>query len=152
MGDRVMGTIVVRRLPSSVSGSRLSSMRPINSRTRLCRRFHIIISGKRRVVQISGCLFSHLAGSSHGHVRGTTSTNFIVTGNGTIGDDCGIGPVSMVAIVVSHPHCRGRIVPRSVPLSVMCRSGCLVMIGGPTNLIIRPNRNGCRNALIGTVT
>lgn len=142
----------MRRLPSSVRRSRLSSVRPMNSRGRLCRRFHIMISGKRTVIEISGCLFRHVIGTSHGHVRGTTRSNFIVTGNGPIGDDCGIGPLSIVAIVVSHPHCSGRVVPRSVPLRVICRSGCLVIIGGPTKLIIRPKRKGCRNALIGTVT
>lgn len=44
-----------------------------------------------------------------------------------------------------------RLVPRSVPLSVLCRSRRLVVLGGPTNLIMRPTPNGVDNALIGTV-
>lgn len=148
--------MAVSRFLSRVSSRRMSSLlRPRRNRSgtpRLCRRFHFITSHKRSLLHISGFLMSQVFNTAHGEVRSTTSTNYVVTGNGPIGDGCQIGPRSIIAVVVAQPPQAFRVLPRGVPVGVICRSSSLLIISGPTKLIMRPKRKGCAKALIGTLT
>lgn len=58
---------------------------------------------------------------------------------------------SHVSISLPRPRSPASIVPRTVPLSVHCRSSCLVILSGRHNLMYRPTRNRRDNALTGTL-
>ncbi len=118
----------------------------------LCRRFHFRMSGKRVLLHVSGCVINYVTNASHGHVRRTYSGSVMLIGNSPIGDGCHIGPRSVVAVMLSCPGGRIAVIPRSVPVSVICRSRCVVLMGGRPGLIIRPKFKGFSNALLGTMT
>ncbi len=87
---------------------------------------------------------------AHSHTTGLLRSNYILVGNGTTSGGIGLRTNSDIAIGVPSPIICS-IATRRVPLSVVCRSSSLLIMGGPGNVIIRPTTKGCSNALIGTL-
>lgn len=67
-----------------------------------------------------------------------------------IGTGCGLAAKSAVLLRVPSPRPLS-VRPRGVPLSVLCRSSSVLIIGGPGKVIMRPTLKRCDRALIGTI-
>lgn len=118
-------------------------------RSRSVRRGGLVIARRRRNGHLSICLASTLS-VSHDCTRRLVRHRKIAIGKGSTGTGHHLGRNSRMGTIVRIRR-RCGIIPRSVPLSVICRSGSVVIVGGTHNVIIRPTTNGPSKALIGTL-
>lgn len=101
-------------------------------------------------MQVSHCLTRGSDNLSESFLRGLLGRKRVAIKRGTTGSGCGIHRGSEVRLRVPSSD-RPSVIPRSVPLSVLCRSRSMLVIGGPGKVIMRPTTKRCRKALIGTI-